>query len=248
MKRDGYAIITGASRGLGKASAMQLAEDGYNVVLNYVSERGEKHINQTAEEIKSKYGVDVLVVKADVANYENCKKIVDEAIAHLGKKIAILVNNAGIGVSHPFATATPEEMERMINVNLMSQLYCSKLVYPYMAENGGGHIINVASNAGIMGVEGFIDYSASKGGVIAMTKAMAKELSGHNIQVNCIAPGCILSDLVTDSTPENIERLTQLTPLKRLGELSEMSILVHYIISSDFLTGQVISPNGGWTI
>lgn len=248
MKPEGYAIVTGASRGLGKAAAMQLAEDGYNVVINYVSERGQKHIRQTAEEIKAKCGVDVLVVRTDVAEYEGCKKIIDAAVEKFGEKIAILVNNAGIGVSHPFATATPEEMQRMINVNLMSQLYLSKLAYPYMAENGGGHIINVASNAGIMGVEGFIDYSASKGGVIAMTKAMAKELAGLNIQVNCIAPGCILSDLVTDSTPENIERLTNLTPLKRLGELSEMAILVHYIISSDFLTGQVISPNGGWTI
>ena len=248
MKRDGYAIVTGGSRGLGKYAALQLAEDGYDVVINYVSERGEKQVYDTAKEIESKHNVAVLVVKADVAEYEGCKKIVDSAIEKFGTKIAVLVNNAGIGVSHPMETATPEQMQRMINVNLMLQLYMTKLVFPYMADNGGGHIINVASNAGIMGVEYFVDYSASKGGVIGMTKALAKELAGKNIQVNCIAPGCILSDLVTDSTPENIERLTQLTPLKRLGELTEMSILVHYIISSDFLTGQIISPNGGWTI
>lgn len=247
MKKEGYAIVTGGNRGIGKACAIQLAEEGYDVVINYTSDRGHPYALETVEEIKGK-GVNAVAVRADVSEYEGCKKVFDEAIEAFGKNIAVLVNNAGISYGGPLHEVEPEQIERIIRTNLLSQIFCSKLVLPYMMEEKKGWIINISSNSGIMGVENFVDYSASKGGSIALTKALAKEVAEYNIKVNCIAPGCFLSHMVTDSGEENMERLRLLTPLKRLGEMTDMAILVHYLVNTEFLTGQVISPNGGWTI
>ena len=247
MKKDGYAIVTGGNRGIGKACAMQLAEEGYDVVINYTSDRGHPYAEETLKELKEK-GVDAISVRADVSEYEGCKKIVDKAVETFGKNITVLVNNAGIAYGKPFHEVTPDQIEKIIRTNLLSQLFCANLILPYMMEQNKGWIINISSNSGIMGVEGYVDYSASKGGSIALTKALAKEAAAYNIKVNCIAPGCFLSHIVTDSGEENMERLRLLTPLKKLGEMTDIALLVHYLVNTEFLTGQVISPNGGWTI
>lgn len=242
-----YAIVTGGSRGIGKWCALQCAKEGYDVVINYTSDRGAKAAEETKKEIEA-LGVKVIAVRGDVSKYEDCKKIVDEAVATFGKDVAVLVNNAGISVGRDFTEVDIEQIERVISVNLLSQLYCARLVYPMMVARKKGWIINIASNSGIMGVEGYVDYSASKGGSIALTKALAKEAAHHGIKVNCIAPGCFASDMVMDAPQENIDFVTQSAPLKCLGDEAEMQRVVHYLITTTFTTGQVISPNGGWTI
>jgi 3-oxoacyl-[acyl-carrier protein] reductase len=246
-KKSGYAIVTGSARGIGKHCAIQCAKEGYDVVLNYTSERGAKYIEETLSEVKA-CGVNAIVVCADLSKFEECQKFFDESVKAFGEDIEVLINNAGISVGSPFVEVEAEQMLRTINVNLMSQLYCTKLALPYMIKQRKGWIINMSSNSGIMGVEGYADYSASKGGSIAFTKAIAKEVAQYDIKVNAIAPGCFLTHMVTDSGEENMERLRQLTPLRKLGELSDMELLVHYLVNTEFLTGQVISPNGGWTI
>lgn len=248
-KVSGYAIVTGSSRGLGKAAALQCAEEGYNVVLNYVSDRGAAHIDETLSEVKAK-GVEAIVVRADVSTYEGCKKLIDSAVEAFGEDIEVLINNAGIiGPVHLRAQDLEiEQMRKVMDTNIMSQLYITKLALPYMIKQNKGWIINVASNAGIMAVEGFLDYSASKGAVITFSKGLAKEVAQYNIKVNCIAPGCFETDILTDSGPENVERLRLVAPLQRLGQMDEYRLLIHYLINTEFIIGQTISPNGGWTV
>lgn len=248
-KISGYAIITGSSRGIGKAAALQCAEEGYNVVLNYVSDRGAAVIDETLSEVKAK-GVDAIVVRADVSTYEGCKKIIDSAVEAFGEDIEVLINNAGIigDVALPFEQIDIEQMRKIIDTNLMSQFYITKLALPYMIKQNKGWIINIASNSGIMGVEGYLDYSASKGGVMSFSKGLAKEVAKYNIKVNAVAPGCFLTDILTDSGEENVERLRLVAPLQKLGQMEDIKLLVHYLINTEFIIGQVISPNGGWTI
>lgn len=247
MKKNGYAIVTGGNRGIGKACAIQLAEEGYDVFYNFTSDRGEPYADETLKELQEK-GVEAAYVRADVSDWEGCKKVVDSAIEAFGTNITVLVNNAGICSGKPLYELEPEQIDRMIRTNLLSQLYCCKLVLPHMMEQKKGWIINMASNAGIMGVEKFVDYSASKGGTIALTKALAKEVAEYDIKVNAIAPGCFKSHMLTDTGEENMERRRLQTPLKKLGEMTDMALLVHYLVNTEFLTGQIISPNGGWTI
>ena len=242
-----YAIITGGSRGLGKWGALQCAKEGYDVVITYHSDRGQGVVSETLKEIES-YGGRAIAVRGDVSKFEDCKKVVEESVAAFGKKMTILINNAGISVMKAFHEIEPEQIDKMIGVNLLSEMYFARLILPYMMENKKGWIINLSSNAGIMGVELFADYSASKGGVIAFTKALAKEAAPYGIKVNSIAPGVFLTDMTNDSGEENVERLRQTAPLKVLGDEEEFQLLVHYLINTKFTTGQIISPNGGWTI
>lgn len=247
-KKSGYAIVTGGSRGIGRACAVACAKNGYDVVINYTSERGAKHVEESLKEIKA-CGVDAIAVRADVSTFEGCKKVVDTAVEKFGEDIEVLINNAGIcGDGAEFKDVPLEFIEKIMNTNLLSQLWVTKVALPYMIKQHKGWIINMSSNSGIMGVEGFCEYSASKAGSIGFTKALAKEVAKFDIKVNAIAPGCFLSHMVTDSGEENMARLTELTPLKKLGEMSDMELLVHYLINAEFITGQIISPNGGWTI
>lgn len=243
----GYAIITGGSRGIGKTCAIECAAEGYDVVINYTSDRGQRAVEGVLEEIKA-YGVKGIAVRANVGTFEGCKKLIDSSVEAFGPNIEILINNAGISNGKPFHEVEISQIEKTISVNLLSQLYCTRLALPYMIEQKKGWIINIASNAGIAGVEGYVDYSASKGGVITMTKALAKEVAQYNIKVNSIALGCFATDMTLDNPVENQEWVRQQTPLKKLGDLNEITILVRYLINTDFLTGQIISPNGGWTI
>lgn len=243
----GYAIVTGGSRGIGRTCVLECAAEGYDVVINYTSDRGKKAVDGVLEDVRA-LGVRGLAVRADVGTFEGCKKLVDSAVEEFGTNIEVLINNAGISNGAPFHETDIAQIERTISVNLLSQLYVTRLALPYMIEQKKGWIINISSNAGIAGVEGYVDYSASKGGVITMTKALAKEVAQFDIKVNSIAPGCFLTDMTLDNPVEAQEWCRQQTPLKRLGELNEITILVRYLLGSNFITGQTISPNGGWTI
>ncbi len=248
MRLKGYAIVTGGSRGLGKAMCLQLASEGYNVVVNYVSDGSKAKTDELVKKMETEYGVKGLGVQADVSDYAQCQKLVQEAVAAFGENIAVLVNNAGIAVGKSFLEVTPDEYQRLININLTSVLHCTHVVVPYMVKQNYGAIVSTSSVGGLMGVANQVDYSAAKAGVIGFTKAMAKEFGPHNITVNAIAPGMIWTDMLKGSSQEAVEGLKQVTPLGIIGEPQDIADCLSYIINAKFLTGQTISPNGGLTI
>ncbi len=251
-KMDGFAIVTGAFRGLGAAMIRQLAKEGYDVVIDYIDDQFDSNAVEKAQaladEVKKEYGVGAIIVKADVTDYAQCQKMVDEGVKAFGDKIAVLINNAGIANGTLFAECKKEDFEKMIAVNLVGSMYCTHLVLPYMMKAKQGCIINQSSVGGVMGVATQADYSASKAGLIGFTKALAKELGGFNIRVNAIAPGMINTIMIASQRPEDVEMLKSVTPLGKIGEPSDISNCMSYILNADFLTGQTISPNGGLTI
>lgn len=248
MKLDGYAIVTGGVRGIGEGMTLQLAKEGYNVVINYVSESSATKAEALVQRIETEYGVKGLAVQADVSIYADVKKMIAQAVEKFGEKIAIIVNNAGIAYGKPFLEITEEEYSHLIGVNLTSALHVTHVALPYMVDLGYGRIIHVSSIGGIMGVANQVDYSAAKAGLIGMTKAMAKEFGKYNITVNSIAPGMIWTDMLRGSSQEEVEALKQFTPLGIIGEIDDISECLSYVVNAKFLTGQIISPNGGLTI
>lgn len=239
------AIITGGSRGLGEGMVLKLAEMGYNVVLNFVSDRSKPKAEALVDKIKKEYGVEGLAVQADVSEYDSCKKIVDAAVEKFGNKIDVLVNNAGIDNNLSFLKIKPEQYTRLINVNLMSYLHCAHLVLPYMVEAKDGCIINVSSIGGMMGVAEQIDYCASKSGVIGLTRGLAIEFGNSGIRANTISPGMIWTDMLREADQTAVNALKQAIPLGEIGEIDDISICMEYLINAKYVTGQTISPNGG---
>lgn len=248
MKLDGYAIITGGVRGIGEAMTLQLAKEGYNVVVNYVSDSSGVKAEKLIERVESEYGVKGLAVQADVSNYSDVKRMIEKSVEAFGEKIAILVNNAGIAYGKSFLEITEEEYSRLIGVNLTSALHVTHVALPYMVNLGYGRIVNISSIGGIMGVEHQIDYSAAKAGIIGMTKAMAREFGKYHITVNSIAPGMIWTDMLRGSSQEEVAALKSITPLGMIGDVEDISDCLSYVVNAKFLTGQTISPNGGLTI
>ncbi len=245
MSDKGFAIVTGSARGMGKAFAEQTAAEGYDMVINHVTDSSAKAAKAVADGIKEKYGVEAIVVKADVSEYAQAQALVAAGIEAFGPKIAVLVNNAGIDNVTPFFEKTPADIETMIRVDLLSQLYMNHIVIPHMIETGGGHIVNLASVAAVQGGNFMVDYAAAKAGVIGMTKALAGLYAENGILINAIAPGMIDTEMVQTAPAETREYYLSLTPLHTIGSLEEMQSLLHYLITTDFMTGQVVHPNGG---
>ncbi|MEZ4357117.1 MAG: SDR family NAD(P)-dependent oxidoreductase [Eubacteriales bacterium] len=239
------AIVTGGSRGIGRDIVKRLAKMGYNVVIDFVSDTSQKLASDLVSEIKSQYGVEGVAVQADVAEYNSCKRIVDTAVKNFGSNIDVLVNNAAISNGISFLKLTPEQYTRLINVNLMGCIHCSHLVMPYMVKANEGCIVNISSIGGLVGVSSGADYSASKGGVIAITRSLALEFGKYNIRVNSVAPGFILTDMLKKAGEEGIEKKRKTVPLKGIGEVGDISQCVEYLVNAKYVTGQTISPNGG---
>jgi 3-oxoacyl-[acyl-carrier protein] reductase len=239
------AIITGGSRGLGEGMVLKLAEMGFNVVLNFVSDRSKSKADALVEKIQKEYGVDGLAIQADVADYDGCKKIIDAAVEKFGNKIDVLVNNAGIDNNLSFLKITPEQYTRLINVNLMSYLHCTHLALPYMVEAKEGCIINVSSIGGMMGVAEQADYCAAKSGVIGLTRGLAVEFGRTGVRVNSIAPGMIWTDMLREADQAAVNVLKQAIPLGEIGEVDDIAGCMEYLINAKYVTGQTISPNGG---
>lgn len=240
-----YAIVTGGARGLGEGIARKLGSMGYNVVINYVSDRSREKAEKVVEDIKSEYGVDALAVQADVSDYDQAKKLVDESVAKFGEEIAVLINNAGIENGTRFIDLKPEQYERLIDVNLNSYMHCSHIVIPYMIKTGGGCIVNTASVGGQMGVLNQVDYCAAKSGVIGLTRGLAMEYAADHIRVNAVAPGMIWTDMLREVDQEAVEALKQSVPLKEIGEVEDIAQAVAYLVEAKYVTGQTLGPNGG---
>ena len=211
------ALITGGSRGIGKEIAKKFEINGYNLVINYVSESTD--LNKLKEEFKQ---TEVLFVKTDVTNYESCENMVKEAIAKFGK-IDVLVNNAGITKDGLLMRMKEEDFDKVIKVNLKGTFNMTKNVIPYMMKQRNGRIVNIASVVGVTGNAGQANYAASKAGIIGFTKTVARELASRNILANCVAPGFIKTDM-TDVLSETVkENIHSQIPLNKMGEAKEVA-------------------------
>lgn len=237
------ALVTGGTRGIGKAIALELAETGYDIILNYRTANEE--LNNLKKEIEDK-NVNCYLVYGDISKFEDCENIAKTAIEECGK-IDVLVNNAGITRDGLIMRMKKEDFDSVIDTNLVGTFNMTRNVIPYMVKQKNGRVINLSSVVGITGNAGQTNYSASKAGVIGFTKSLAKELASRNILVNAIAPGFIETDMtnvLSDSVKESI--LNQI-PLKRMGEAKEVAKLVKFLVSEDskYITGQVINVDGG---
>lgn len=243
MLKGKTAIVTGAGRGIGRAIALQFAEYGAKVVINY-----RKSISQVEEllETISNMGGEAIAVKADVSKEEEAKYLIDEAVKEY-KKLDILVNNAGINRDNLLMRMTEEEFDAVMDINLKGTFFCMKHAAKIMLKQRFGKIINISSVVGIVGNIGQTNYAASKAGVIAMTKSAAKELAKKGITVNAVAPGFIRTDM-TDALPDKIKEASiAAIPLGRYGDVSEVAGAVSFLASdaADYITGQVLQVDGG---
>lgn len=237
------AIVTGGSRGIGKAIALTLAAHGANVAVNYTS--NEAAALAVVKELEQ-LGVKSIAVKADVSKAEEVENLVQEVLNHFGS-IDILINNAGITRDNLIIRMSEQEFEDVINTNLKGAFLCTKSVAKVMIKQKSGKIVNVSSVVGITGNAGQSNYAAAKAGLIGFTKSMAKELAKRGIKVNAVAPGFIETDM-TAVLPEKIkEEMLKTIPLGRSGNPADVANTILFLSSeySDYITGQVIHIDGG---
>ena len=237
-------IITGGSRGIGKCMVENFAKQGYNVILNY--NKSEKMAKQIKENLREE-GHEIEIFKADVSKKEEVQEMIEFTIEKF-KKIDVLINNAGIARIQLFTDATEEDWDEIMNTNLKSAFFTTQAVLPYMIHEKSGCIINVSSIWGLIGASCEAIYSASKAGLDGLTKALAKELGPSNIRVNGIAPGIINTDM-NSNLDENIKNeIEKEIPLGRIGEPIDIYRCAKWLVEDEYMTGQIISPNGGWAI
>ena len=237
------ALITGATRGIGKQIALTLAQNGYDIAINYRTENDA--LKETKKQIEEK-GVKCLTVQGDVSNFEDCEKFVKEIIEEYGK-IDVLVNNAGITKDTLLMRMKKEDFEDVIDTNLVGTFNVTKNVISHMMKARSGRIINISSVVGVAGNAGQTNYSASKAGIIGFTKSLAKEVASRGILVNAVAPGFIETGM-TDVLKEDIkEEIAKSIPLKRIGTTQDVANLVKFLAGEDssYITGQVINVDGG---
>ena len=246
MEEKKTVLITGGTRGIGKETAKIYAKKGYNLVLNYVSDK------TNVEEIRkqmSELGSEVLIVKADVSKADEVDKMIEQAIEKF-KKIDVLVNNAGITKDGLLLRMSEEDFDKVVEINLKGTYLVTKAVIKYMMKQKQGSIINLTSVVGVTGNAGQCNYAASKAGVIGFTKSVAKEVASRQIRVNAVAPGFIKTDMTEDLQDDIKEKINEQIPLKRMGEASEVAKLIYFLGSEDssYITGQVINVDGGMVI
>jgi NAD(P)-dependent dehydrogenase (short-subunit alcohol dehydrogenase family) len=238
--------ITGAGRGIGLATARRFAEGGALLALNDLNlGEGTKEVAAEAQ----KKGGEALLIEADVAHPEEAEGFIRESERRFGA-IDVLVNNAGILRSTPTHEVTWQEWEEVISVNLSGTWSCLRAALPGMIERGEGRIINVSSELGLIGFPTYAAYSASKGGIIALTKAVAKEVAHHGVLVNSVAPGPVETDMLINDTIEYNDETREQIPLRRFGKPDEIAAVIEFLAGAggSFMVGQVVSPNGGTAI
>ena len=244
-----YGIVTGASRGLGEACAEELAREGYNLIITYKNKSDRATTVQ--ERLTRDFGVRVEIYKLSVENEDEVVAFRKWAEENFGTELVVLINNAGIYTNQLSESINTKDFCEVIDVNVKGTFFVTRYFCDLMINNRFGKIINLCSAAGLRAARGSIAYSASKFAVRGMTQAQAIDLGPYNIQVNAIAPGSHRTDMYWEAykiDPELIESRTKGCPLQRAGEVSEMHHIVRYFMSSDFITGQVVSMNGGTTM
>jgi 3-oxoacyl-[acyl-carrier protein] reductase len=244
MKLAGkFALVTGASRGIGKACALKLAELGADVAVNYSSSKVK------AEEVVSlirEMGRQAVAIKADISKQEEAEALIEETIKSLGG-LDILVNNAGVARDSLLIRMKEEDWTKVLDTNLSSVFFTTKSASKYMMKKRRGRIINISSVVGVSGNAGQANYAASKAGIIGFSKSVAKELAPRNILVNVIAPGFIETDMTDALTEQQKEGILSVVPLKKYGKPNDVANLAVFLASeeSEYLTGQVINVDGG---
>ncbi|MBU3102791.1 elongation factor P 5-aminopentanone reductase [Clostridium gasigenes] len=241
--RGKVALVTGASRGIGKAIALELSRDGASVIINY--SKDDNGAELTLVEIIANGG-SAKLLKGDISSFEKSKIIIDEAIKMFGK-IDILVNNAGISQIGLFMDSSEEDIDAIIGTNLLGAMYLSKHVLPHMISKGCGNIVNISSMWGEVGASCEVLYSASKGGLNLFTKALAKEVALSGVRVNAIAPGIIETEMNSFLGEEERKALEEEIPMGRFGDAKEIGKAVSFLCDDNckYLTGQIIRIDGG---
>jgi 3-oxoacyl-[acyl-carrier protein] reductase len=239
-------LITGSARGIGRATAEAFARSGYQVMVNYLHSQAEAAALAAALQEE---GYAVLAHQADITVRAQVERMVETCLKDFGT-VDVLINNAGISEQMLFTGITESAWDRMMDVHVKGTYHCCQCVLPHMLERKKGKIINISSVWGMVGASCEVHYSAAKAAVIGFTKALAKELGPSNIQVNCVAPGIIETDMNAFLTEEEADALKAVTPLQRFGTAGEVAQCILFLSSgkADFITGQVISPNGGYVI
>ena len=242
MSENKVALVTGGSRGIGRACALAFAKSGVDVVINYAG--NDEAANKTVEDIKQ-FGVRAIAKKFNVADKDAAENAIKEIMDEFGR-IDILVNNAGITRDGLFIRMNDTQWLDVINTNLNSAYYVTNPVSKIMIKQRSGAIINMASISGIYGNAGQANYSTAKAGLIGFTKALAKELASRNIRVNAVAPGFVQTDMTKDLP---MDAIIEHIPLKKLGQPEDIAAAVKFLaLDTDYITGQVLSVDGGLVI
>jgi 3-oxoacyl-[acyl-carrier protein] reductase len=241
--KDRVAIVTGGTRGIGRAISLVLAQEGAEVIANF-----SKDINAAEElmsEAKSR-GLKIRLFKADVTQFDQVKEMVEETFAQYGR-IDILVNNVGLIRDNFLMLMSDEDWDSLMKTNLTSLFHCCKAVIRKMIPERRGKIVNISSISGILGTAGQTNYAATKGGVISFTKSLARELGPFNIHVNAVAPGLIESEIISKMPKEKVETIIKSSSLGRIGKPEEVAKVVLFLASDDsnYITGQTIVVDGG---
>lgn len=238
-------IVTGGSNGIGEEIVKFLAENDYDVILNY--NNSKQKAEQIQKEIYENYNKNIHIFKADVSKREEARELIKYCIDKYNK-IDVLINNAGISQVKLFSEITDCDWNNMLQVNLTSAFYMTQESLKYMISEKSGCIINISSIWGTTGASCEVHYSVSKAGLDGMTKALAKELGPSNIRVNSIAPGLIDTRMNRDLSDDDIKRITEEIPLEKIGKTLDIARCIKWLIEDEYTTGQIIGINGGWNI